>query len=218
MIDYEVQIDREKGLFIVKGPFGPGSVPITIPDENPLKKQFIDMFLHKADIERGIEFLQCISIDKDETVNEGLFIAGLNNCMKCFKYSKSRDRLDKSQVFQDSQLYQDFIDFETMRDKHFDHDENGMLQAVAFLLVNKDREDFFTGPPSVVWNRAKLNYYAAGQILQKTMQYVRSYLIEQIDIIGNEIIKNYISWPKEKLFEWEETQIELAADQIDRRK
>lgn len=217
MIDYDVYLDKDNDSFIIRGPFGLGTIPITIPNDNPLKKQFIDLFLHKADIERGIDFLQCISIDKDVTINEGLFIAGLNNCMKCFKYSKSRSHLDKLQIFQDAQLYQEFISFETMRDKHFDHDESGMLQAVAFLLVNRDSEEFFAGPPSVVWNRAMLNYYAIGQALQQIMQYVRNYIINQIDIIGKEIMESYISWPREKLLEWEETQIQLASNQVERR-
>ncbi len=170
MVDYEVIIDRENSRFIVKGPFGPNSVPVQIPDDNPLKKQFIDMFLHKADIERGIDFLQCISNDKALTVNEGLFIAGLNNCMKCFKYSSSRDKLDKKQVFNSNeQIFEEFTNFEKMRDKHFDHDENGMLQAVAFLLIDLETDDTFSGPASVVWNRAKLNYYLAGARLQEIM-------------------------------------------------
>ena len=93
MIDYRVSIDKERGCFVINGPFDIGTIPISIPDDDPNRKQFVDLFLHKADIERGIEFLMCISSSKDTTVNEGLFIAGLNNCMKCFKYSKEIDRL-----------------------------------------------------------------------------------------------------------------------------
>ena len=217
MIDYEVITDGENGCFIVKGPFGPNSVSVQIPDDNLLKKQFIDMFLHKADIERGIDFLQCISNDKPVTVNEGLFIAGLNNCMKCFKYSSSRGKLDKKQVFDNNeQILEEFTDFEKMRDKHFDHDENGMLQAVAFLLIDSETDNTFSGPPSVVWNRARLNYYLAGARLQEIMQYVRNYIATQIDIIGNQIINYYKGYPKNELIKWETARIKLASDKVKR--
>ena len=92
MIDYRVSIDKERGCFVINGPFDTGTIPISIPDDDPNRKQFVDLFLHKADIERGIEFLMCISSSKDTTVNEGLFIAGLNNCMKCGKCSKARNK------------------------------------------------------------------------------------------------------------------------------
>ena len=137
MIDYKVSIDRERGHFIINGSFEADAVPVEIPDDNPDCKPFVDLFLHKADIERGIDFLKCISIDKNSIVNEGLFIAGLNNCMKCFQYSKSRSKLDRKTVFaDDEELLDRFLEFEKMRDKHFDHDESGMLQATAFLLVS----------------------------------------------------------------------------------
>lgn len=218
MVDYEIITDQENGCFIVKGPFGQDSVPVQIPDDNPLKKQFIDMFLHKADIERGIDFLQCISNDNSLTINEGLFIAGLNNCMKCFKYSRSRVKLDKNQVFcNNKQKFEDFIYFEEMRDKHFDHDENGMLQAVAFLLVDSETEGAFSGPPSVVWNRAVLNYYLCGEKLQEIMQYVRNYITEKIDEIGSQIIEYYKGRPTNELLKWETAQIELASDKVNRK-
>lgn len=212
MIEYQVTIDRENKNFAVYGPFDPNSHPINIPEDYPLRKSFIDFFLHKADLERGIDFLRCISIDKDLTVNEGLFIAGLNNCMKCFKYSKSRNKLEKEKVFKtnDEMLLQ-FSEFETMRDKHFDHDENGMLQATAFLLITDNQDDIFGGPPSVVWNKVVLDYYLAGLHLQEIMQYVRAYLMQEIDAMGNEIEKYYSQYPYEELMKYETSTIELAS-------
>ena len=95
MIDYRVTYDKENNNFIVDGPFLPNAVPVEIPFENPQRKPFIDLFLHKADIDRGIDFLDCIAPSNNTTLNEALFIAGLNNCMKCFKYSKSRTKIEK---------------------------------------------------------------------------------------------------------------------------
>ena len=212
MIDYRVSIDKERGCFVINGPFDIGSIPISIPDDDPNRKQFVDLFLHKADIERGIEFLMCISSNKDTTVNEGLFIAGLNNCMKCFKYSKARNKLDKTVVFSDSEeLFDWFEEFEKMRDKHFDHDESGMLQATAFLLVCSQSERIWGGPPSVVWNRAKLDYYTAGQKLQKVMRYTQQFLCKEIDKLGRLIEATYSNYSKDCLMAFATPQIELAS-------
>lgn len=176
------------------------------------------MFLHKADIERGIDFLQCISNDKNITVNEGLFIAGLNNCMKCFKYSNARNKLVKQEVFaQSEEMLKKFLEFEQMRDKHYDHDENGMLQAVSFLLINEDGGQVFSGPPSVVWNRVQLNYYLAGQNLQQIMCYILQYIEKKIDIIGNDILEYYKKFSKEELLKLSNAQIILASDTAKRK-
>lgn len=218
MIDYHVTIDKENDRFIVNGPFATDSFPVEIPLNDPDRKEFIDLFLHKADVERGIDFLRCISIDKDITINEGLFIAGLNNCIKCFKFSASRSKLKKSSVFSDNEkMLQQFIDFETMRDKHFDHDENGMLQAIAFLLIRDNPEHIFGGPPSVVWNRVMFDYYLAGQRLQETMQFIHSYLSQQIDELGKRIEKNYNGYSYEELSKYEAAKIKLASTASERK-
>ena len=218
MVDYQVTIDRENGRLIVKGSFAPDSFPIEIPLDNPDRKEFIDLFLHKADIEKGIDFLRCISIDKDITVNEGLFVAGLNNCIKCFKFSASRKKLEKDSVFSDNEkMLQQFIDFETIRDKHFDHDENGMLQAIAFLLIRDNPEHIFGGPPSVVWNRVMFDYYLAGQRLQETMQFIHIHLSKQIDEVGKRIENYYNEYSYETLSNYKAAEIKLASATSERK-
>ena len=208
MVNYQVIFEKENDRFLVKGPFAQNAVPMEIPADNQQRKHFIDLFLHKADIDRGIEFLQHICCTNDVTLNEALFIAALNNCMKCFKYSKSRTKLDKKEVFSDDKrLYDLFGRFETMRDKHYDHDEIGMLQATAFLLVCRDGDNLFGGPPSVVWSRAKLDYDVAGQKLQEVMLFVQQYLCGQIDIIGKTIESAYINFPRETLLEFQSARI-----------
>ena len=211
MIEYHVSINKSKKCFIINGPFHPNSIPIEIPNDNPDRKIFVDLFLHKADIERGIEFLQSVALVNSLTIKEGLFIAGLNNYMKCFKYSKSRTKLDKKIVFaNNNDELERFIEFEIMRDKHFDHDENGMLQATAFLLICNEQNKIFGGPPSVVWSRSKLDYNKAAKILENNMKYVLSYLCQEIDIIGQNIIATYITCPKEKLLNMKTAKIQLA--------
>lgn len=209
MKNYNVEFDAERNGFIIDGDFEDNAIPISIDIEHPKRKQFIDLFLHKDDTERGIGYLQCISADKDSRLNEALFIAGLNNCMKCFKYSKARNKLDKTVVFVDDiQLLNEFVEFETMRDKHFDHDENGMTQATAFLLISQSDDHIYGGPPSVVWNRSGINYYLAGQRLQEIMRCVWQFICKEIDTVGGEIEESYKSFSKEELLKRSVAQIE----------
>ena len=218
MENYDVIIDKENKRFIVRGPIGNDANAVEIPKENPYREKFIDLFLHKADIERGIDFLQCISVDKSVTVNEGLFIAGLNNCMKCFKYSNARNKLLKTEVFSENQrMSEAFIEFEKLRDKHYDHDENGMLQAVAFLLINKGDGPVYAGPPSVVWNRVQLNYYLASLNLQEIMGYILQFIEKEIDDIGDKIAGCYKDCSKEELLKYTTAEIVLASEIAERR-
>ena len=94
MLEYKVQIDPQNGV-IVQGDFAPKSVAVNIPDTNKKKKQFISYFLNKKDIERGIDYLNCISLNNHPIANEGLFISALAMFAKCFVNSESRNGLDK---------------------------------------------------------------------------------------------------------------------------
>ena len=213
MIDYEVIIDRINKRFIIKNLPDNDSIPLEIPNSIPQKKWFVDLFLHKADIDRSIEFINCISQvpDKNSTINEGLFIAALNNCMKCFKYSKARTKLNKNIVFaHDKQLYSLFCGYENMRDKHLTHDENGMLQPVAFLLVNKNQRHIMAGPASVIWNRIKLDYFLAGTELKKIMNSILEYLRQEIDKTGKEILSIYLNLPSNEKAKWNVATCVLA--------
>lgn len=212
MIEYEVEIDTLNNRFIIHGDFSENSVAVDIPSDDKNKKFFIDLFLHKQDIERGIDYLRCISIDKNQTLNEALFIAGLNSCMKCFQHSNSRDKLDQSVIFENEDgLKTRFDHFKFMRDKHFFHDENGMLQATAFLLIDTQEDNLFSGPPSVVWNKALINYYFEGQDLQEIMQFIWKYICNEIDIIGNKILDTYKAHSKNDLLKFPSTSIKLAS-------
>ena len=94
MIDYSMQIDSQNGV-VIQGDFIPGSIAVNIPDSNKKKRQFISLFLNKKDIERGIDYLNCISLNNHPIANEGLFISALAMFAKCFVSSESRTGLDK---------------------------------------------------------------------------------------------------------------------------
>ena len=212
MIDYQVGKDR-KNKYHVFGPFDENAIPLEIPSDNPYKNHFVDLFLHKADIDRGIQFLELISADNDIAINEALFIAGLNNCMKCFKRSKSRNKLDKHIVFKDSETkLEEFIKFETFRDKHYDHDENGMVQTTAFMLVSFTEVGTFYGQPSVVWNRIKLDFPSYGLRLCNIMYTVQKYLCDQIDEIGRLIMAEYKGIPSDRFLSWKRARLKPATE------
>lgn len=212
MIEYTVGRDAND-KYHVFGPFGENSVALEIPSDNPHKKHYIDLFLHKADIDRGIQFLNLISDSNDTTINEALFIAGLNNCIKCFKRSNSRSKLDKQIIFGNTpDQLDEFVYFEILRDKHYDHDENGMLQTTAFLITYPTENGFFLGQPSVVWNRIKLDYYSCGQRLSHLMSIVINYLRDEIEKTSRLIMSKYWSITADELQSWNPAILKPATD------
>ena len=72
MVEYKVTIDNQNGI-VIQGDFVPGSIAVNIPDENKKKKQFISLFLNKKDIERGIDYLNCISLNNQSQTKACLF-------------------------------------------------------------------------------------------------------------------------------------------------
>ena len=212
MIEYTVSRDKND-KFHVFGPINETSVALEVPSNNPHKKYYIDLFLHKADIERGIQFLTLITEDNDITINEALFIAGLNNCIKCFKRSKSRFKLDKHVIFgSNPDQLNKFVYFEALRDKHYDHDENGMVQTIAFLLTHPTKNGFFLGQPSVAWNRIKLDFYSCGQRLRYIMNIVLYYLSKEIDKTGYLIISEYKGITADELLSWKPAKLKPATN------
>lgn len=159
MLEYKVT-NNQRGAVIVQGDFAPGSVPVTIPDTNKKKKSFISLFLNKRDIERAIDFLNCISMNNHPIANEGLFISALAMFAKCFVNAEARNSLDKGRFKSFApQFAESFDKYDAWRNKHFLHDENSMTEATAFLLVAPEgSESSLGGPPSVIWNSVQINY------------------------------------------------------------
>lgn len=212
MHNYKVTSSEEHNGFIVQGDFEPNSIPIEIPSDNINKNNFIYLFLNKADIERGIDCLRCISIDKNKIENEALFIAGLNNCIKCFQKNGSRGHLNPSTVFKgNGEMKACFDRFLNLRNKHYIHDDNEMLQAIAFLLISPKNDNIWGGLPSVIWNKIELDYYREGLVLQNVMNYIYDYICSEIDRIGDLILSDYKDCQKEELLKLPKARIKLAS-------
>lgn len=214
MIAYDVQLDQQNGI-IIQSDIIPGSCAVNIPDLNKKKKQYISLFLNKKDIERGIDYLNCISLNNCNAANEGLFISALAMFAKCFASSGSRTRLDRNAFKKFSQQSAELFDrYDAWRNKHFLHDENRMIEASAFLLIAPEgNEKIFGGPPSVVWNSVQVNYIQEGRQLEKLLQEVWRYIVHRIDEHGQSIEKDYCNSTREELLAFGNAEIKCATIQ-----
>lgn len=212
MLEYKVQIDPQNGV-IVQGDFAPESVAVNIPDTNKKKKQFISYFLNKKDIERGIDYLNCISLNNHPIANEGLFISALAMFAKCFVNSESRNGLDKDGFKKFSPQSTTLFDkYDAWRNKHFLHDENSMTEAISFLLISPEgSKDIFGGPPSVVWNSVQIDYVQEGRQLEHLLQEIWKYTVEIIDKQGASIEEDYRNSVREELLAFGEPPFKIAS-------
>ena len=213
MLEYNTWLDPQK--VVIQGDFVPGSKAVNIPDSSKKKIQFISLFLNKKDIERGIDYLNCISLNNNSVANEGLFISALAMFAKCFVNSKSRIGLDKDGFKKFSPQSSELFDrYDAWRNKHFLHDENRMTEAIAFLLVSPEgSESVFGGPPSVVWNSAPINYVQEGRKLERLLQEIWKYVVERIDKQGNSIEEDYCDCTREELLAFGDPPFKLATTQ-----
>lgn len=211
MLDYKVTIDS-CGTVIVQGDFAPRSIPVAIPDTSKKKKPFISLFLNKRDIERAIDYLNCISTNNHPIANEGLFISALAMFAKCFANSEARNSLDKGGFKSFApQFAESFDKYDAWRNKHFLHDENSMTEATAFLLVSPEgSESSFGGPPSVIWNSVQVNYIEERKHLEMLLQEIWKYIVYLIDKRGASIEHDYCNKTREELLEFSTPPFRIA--------
>ena len=215
MIDYRISFDQINNRFVIESEdIIEGSIAVNIPDSDKRKKQFISLFLHKADIEEGLDFLHCISMDKHIQVNQALFISALTSMMKCFQSTLvcnvlSEDRFAKAYPTESKELER----FKSWRNKHFIHDENSMREAIAFLLVSPEsHENPLGGFPSVIWNRTPIDFLNEGRQLEVLMQALWRFAREEIDKIGKSMFEEYKVKTREELLAYGISTITLASD------
>jgi len=159
-----------------------------------------------------LDFLRCISIDKAVIVNEALFISGLNSFLKCFKPSNARCAITKADFINgDTNVALELKYFESLRDKHFMHDENSMIQTAEFLLLHPQACAERLGPASVVWNKKLLNYYSEAERLKALIYLAYNFVVGKIDYYGDKIIERYKDLPYEELRAFGVPKIKLAS-------
>lgn len=219
MLEYNISIDPQNGI-VIRGDFIPGSIAVNIPDSNKKKKQFISLFLNKKDIERAIDYLDCISLNNHQFANEGLFISALAMFSKCFVGSESRIGLDKIGFKKFSPQSAILFDrYDAWRNKHFLHDENSMTESVAFLLISPEgTENIFGGPPSVVWNSVQVNYVKESKWLENLLQEIWKYVVQLIDKLGDSIAKDFCDCAREELLAFGQPPFKLATAQAPEKK
>lgn len=190
----QVVWNADHSELVVCLPFKETTTIFKLPEDTPNKEIFIDLVLHQADLKMAYEYLRLISNDQNSTINESLFVAALNNCIKCFKYSKNRHKLCKENVFQNEPvLLTWFSRFECIRDKHYVHDENGMLQPIATMLVSKEaNSNISVFRPWVVWNREGLDFMQEAIQLKKVTEHIINSIQEQLDSLAKEIVPYFV--------------------------
>lgn len=211
MQDYYVYEDPYNRKLVVEGNIVPGSIAVQLPDSK-IKNQYISYFLHKADIEAGIDFLNCVSLNNHVRANEGLFTAALSIAIKCFQYAESRIAIDEAAFKKYApNIANDFEKYKAWRNKHYIHDVNSMLEATSFLLIApKSHPETFGGAPSVVWHKAPIDYIAESRTLYEVMQNVWRFCVSKIDELGDKIIKQYKEKTRDELLLLERANIQLA--------
>lgn len=213
MVEYKVLADDPQNGLIIQGDFIPGSTPVNIPHSDPKRKEYISLFLNLRDIDAGIDYLQCISLNNHPRINEGLFISALAAFAKCFGKSNARISLKratfKGRFPQFADLFDDYISW---RNKHFIHDDGLMTSATAFLLVTPNEyNDIFGGPPSVIWRIKPIDYIEESRRLENLLQVVRGYIIDDIDKLGDSIDEEYHRYSREQLLAFDEPELQLIS-------
>ncbi len=192
--DIIVGWNKDHSGLVIYLPFQDNTVIYKLPDDTPNREVFISVVLHQLDLKIACEYLNLINDDQNSIVSEALFLAALNQCMKCFKYSKNRDKLIKEEVFiNESRLLQCFSRFENIRDKHYMHDENGMLQPLATMLVsNKSNNNTSVFRPWVIWNRERLNFVQEAILLKEVIEYIINFVQKRIDSLAHNLALNFV--------------------------
>lgn len=190
----QVAWNTDRSELIICLPFKEKANIFKLPEGTPNKKIFIDLVLHQSDLKIAYEYLSLISTDQNIAINEALFVASLNHCIKCFKRSKSRDKLVKEEVFKnESKLLNWFSRFECVRDKHYVHDENGMLQPIATMLVSeKDNSNISVFRPWVIWNRERLDFIQEAIQLKEVTEYIMAFIQKRLDLLAKEIVPYFV--------------------------
>ena len=201
----QANYNSEDNSVTICGDFQKDSILVNLPKNDPDHLEFTSMFLHRRDIMRSITYLQCISVDKADEVNEALFLAALAVIIKCFQKSESRIELSKEEFSKKfPHVSDEFQKFKNWRNKHYLHDENEMVQTTAILFVApKQYDKTFGGAPTVIWNMPKIDYYKEGMALQNVALKIVDFIEGKANIIEQRIMERYSQKSRDELLNYE---------------
>lgn len=214
MLEYEIIRDNETKAYLVKGNILPGSIPVNIPNEDHIRKSYVSLFLHKADMESCLKYLAKISTDNEMIINEALFIAAITTLIKCFQSCESRTQLSEGKFKKSTapEIYAEYERFKEWRNKHYAHDVNSMVEATAFLLVAPAGSPCTLGaPPSVIWNRVNIDYVKQRNSLKLVSEAVLRFIVTEIDRVGDVLFEKYSQKSYEELLSYGDAAIRAAS-------
>jgi len=117
-------------------------------------QRWVDLSLHLSDLEVTLRWLELLTDKHTQPTPEAdaLWTAALTMFFKCFKHSRSRNRLVPEEVLanEPEEGRAQFSVLEALRDKTVVHDENAYTQgAVLVPIANPDGPVAQMGPPVV---------------------------------------------------------------------
>lgn len=199
MFNLDVKVDAQSRTITING-INSKNIPgviVSIPDENINRKQYISLFLHRADIIVARDFANEVSEKNDLIMNEALFTSTLVYFFRCFQRCEKRNALKlEDLVFVDEQSKADFQLYRSVRDRHYAHDENSMTQTYDFLLLTSiEGVEYDRIEACVVYHRFLPDFkYHADRMLSVIDQVILS--IERlIDIVAVDIANEYKKVP-----------------------
>lgn len=110
----------------------------------PKSQRLADLALHKADLDFALEFLTSINQVPEQpyVLRQALWRSAIVHFIKCFGQSEARFSLDPKQVYKgDSEAFEPYEYFQSLRNKHLVHDENSYAQCLPGAVLNKKGMD-----------------------------------------------------------------------------
>ena len=199
MFDINVEFNDEERTITINGINSnnlPGKI-VSIPNDNPKRKKYISLFLHRADVITARDFLNEISSENHARINESLFVSALIYLYRCFQQCEKRIELNIDDLVLVSKDTKDsFHKYRNIRNKHFAHDQNSMIETFDFLLLTSIQgEKYDRIEACVVYERHLPDFvYHAKEILSIIDQVLPSIEI-LIDKVAAEIIERYKEVP-----------------------
>lgn len=162
--------------------------------------------LHFDDLSFADECLKALD-GQSGVVRSALWQSAIGNYFKCFKKSKARHRLDKTKIYSHEPLAISTFDYlESMRDKHFLHDENGYLQGRPGAVLNGRQSSNKIAEIVTFTARADILGQENFTNLRLLIEGAKSWVISEQDRVAASIIADLERMPYDELLALPEVQ------------